>query len=254
MLSGEVARRFGSEGLPDETIRIRFTGSAGQSFGAFLAKGITLVLEGDANDYTGKGLSGGKLIVHPERESRFRPEENILVGNTVLYGATSGEAYFNGMAGERFAVRNSGASAVVEGVGDHGCEYMTRGTVVVLGRTGRNFAAGMTGGIAYVLDETGEFAAARCNQASVDLDPVVEQEDIDTLQRLVFRHFQATESPRAQWVLERWDELLPKFYKVFPHELKRVFGIPRRERKAIEHPQPAAPAAGQPAAGQVLHG
>ena len=254
MLSGEVARRFGSEGLPDETIRIHFTGSAGQSFGAFLAKGITLVLEGDANDYAGKGLSGGKLIVYPERASKFRPEENILIGNTVLYGATSGEAYFNGMAGERFAVRNSGASAVVEGVGDHGCEYMTRGTVVVLGRTGRNFAAGMTGGIAYVLDETGEFAAARCNQASVDLDPVVEQEDIDTLQRLVFRHFQATESPRAQWVLERWDELLPKFYKVFPHELKRVLGVPRQAGRAAEHPQPVAPVAGQPAAGQVLHG
>ncbi|MFB3776748.1 MAG: glutamate synthase large subunit [Bryobacteraceae bacterium] len=254
MLSGEVARRYGSEGLPEDTIRIHFTGSAGQSFGAFLARGITLVLEGDANDYTGKGLSGGKLIVYPERTSRFRPEENILIGNTVLYGATSGEAYFNGVAGERFAVRNSGASAVVEGVGDHGCEYMTRGTVVVLGRTGRNFAAGMTGGIAYVLDESGQFAAALCNQATVDLDPVINPEDVDTLQRLIFRHFQATESPRARWVLERWDEVLPKFWKVFPHELKRVLGVPRRARAAADQPQPASVAAAQPAAGQVLHG
>ena len=155
MLSGEIARRYGSEGLPDDTIRFEFTGSAGQSFGAFLAKGVTLVLEGEANDYVGKGLSGGRLIIYPPRNSSFQPEENILVGNVVLYGATSGEAYFNGMAGERFAVRNSGATAVVEAVGDHGCEYMTRGTVIVLGKTGRNFAAGMTGGIAYVLDETG---------------------------------------------------------------------------------------------------
>ncbi|HSW51112.1 MAG TPA: glutamate synthase large subunit, partial [Bryobacteraceae bacterium] len=254
MLSGEVARRTGSEGLPEDTIRIHFTGSAGQSFGAFLAKGITLALEGDANDYTGKGLSGGKLIVYPERTSRFRPEENILIGNTVLYGATSGEAYFNGMAGERFAVRNSGASAVVEGVGDHGCEYMTRGTVVVLGRTGRNFAAGMTGGIAYVLDESGEFAAARCNQATVDLDPVIDPEDLDILQKLVFRHFQATESPRARWVLERWDELLPRFRKVFPHELKRVLGAPRRGRGEADHPQPASPETAPTAAGQALHG
>jgi glutamate synthase (NADPH) large chain len=254
MLSGEVARRYGSEGLPDDTIRIRFTGSAGQSFAAFLAKGVTLELEGDANDYTGKGLSGGRLIVYPERASKFRPEENILIGNTVLYGATSGEAYFNGVAGERFAVRNSGASAVVEGVGDHGCEYMTRGIVVVLGRTGRNFAAGMTGGIAYVLDETGEFASARANQATVDLEQVAEAEDIDVLQKLVFKHFQVTGSPRAGWVLEHWDQLLPKFWKVLPHELKRVLGIPRQETKV--EPVLAQPSLSQAASGtrQVLHG
>jgi glutamate synthase (NADPH/NADH) large chain len=254
MLSGEVARRYGSEGLPEDTIRLRFTGSAGQSFGAFLAKGVTLMLEGDANDYTGKGLSGGKLIVHPPRESSFRPEENILIGNTVLYGATSGEAYFNGVAGERFAVRNSGATAVVEGVGDHGCEYMTRGTVVVLGRTGRNFAAGMTGGIAYVLDETGEFATVRCNQASVDLEPLALEEDIGTVQSLVFRHLQATNSPRAKWVLDNWDALLPKFLKVFPHELKRVLGAPRDERRVADQ-VPAMPLSAEaPLARQVLHG
>ncbi len=172
MLSGEVARKYGSDGLADDTIRFEFTGSAGQSFGAFLARGVTLTLEGDANDYVGKGLSGGRIIVYPSKHSTFPPEENMLVGNVVLYGATGGEAFFNGMAGERFAVRNSGATAVVEAVGDHGCEYMTKGLVVVLGPTGRNFAAGMTGGLAFVLDETGEFARARCNPASVDLEPV----------------------------------------------------------------------------------
>ena len=170
MLSGEIARRYGSAGLPDNTIRFKFTGSAGQSFGAFLAAGVTLELEGDGNDYVGKGLSGGRIIVYPPRESTFLPEENIVIGNVVLYGATSGEAYFNGMAGERFAVRNSGATAVVEGVGDHGCEYMTKGSVVVLGKAGRNFAAGMSGGIAYVLDEKGDFADKRCNTAGVDLE------------------------------------------------------------------------------------
>src|SRR5262249_7168835 len=166
---GKPPRRYGSEGLPDETIRFEFNGSAGQSFGAFLAKGVTLTLEGDANDYVGKGLSGGRLIVYPPRRSSFLPEENILLGHVVLYGATSGEAFFNGMAGERFAVRNSGATAVVEGLGDHGCEYMTKGLVIVLGRAGRNFAAGMSGGIAYVLDEKGDFAEKRCNLAGVDL-------------------------------------------------------------------------------------
>ena len=227
MLSGEIARRYGEVGLPDDTIRFQFTGSAGQSFGAFLAKGVTLTLEGEANDYVGKGLSGGRLIVYPSRNSSFQPEENILVGNVVLYGATSGEVFFNGMAGERFAVRNSGATAVVETVGDHGCEYMTRGTVVVLGKTGRNFAAGMTGGIAYVLDETGEFVRVRCNRSSVDLDPVVDQQDIDIIQTLIARHAELTESPRAKWILDNWETMLPKFIKVFPHEFKRVQGIPR---------------------------
>jgi glutamate synthase (NADPH/NADH) large chain len=232
MLSGEIARRYGSKGLPEDTVRFEFNGSAGQSFGAFLAKGVTLVLEGDSNDYVGKGLSGGKLIVYPPKTSEFQPEENILVGNVVLYGATSGEAFFNGMAGERFAVRNSGATAVVEGVGDHGCEYMTKGLVVVLGKAGRNFAAGMTGGIAFVLDENGEFASVRCNRAGVDLEPVVEQADIHGLETLITRHFEATGSPRAKWVLENWVTMLPKFVKVFPHEYKRVLGIARSEPRA----------------------
>ena len=227
MLSGEIARRYGAAGLPDDTIRFQFTGSAGQSFGAFLAKGVTLTLEGEANDYVGKGLSGGRLIVYPPRNSSFQPEENILVGNVVLYGATSGEVFFNGMAGERFAVRNSGATAVVETVGDHGCEYMTKGLVVVLGKTGRNFAAGMTGGIAYVLDETSEFARVRCNRASVDLDAVTDPQDIELIQSLIARHSELTESPRARWILDNWESMLPKFIKVFPHEYKRVLGVPR---------------------------
>jgi glutamate synthase domain-containing protein 2/glutamate synthase domain-containing protein 1/glutamate synthase domain-containing protein 3 len=226
MLSGEIARRYGSAGLPDNTIKFHFTGSAGQSFGAFLAKGVTLELEGDSNDYVGKGLSGGRLIVYPPRASTFLPEENIVIGNVALYGATSGEAYFNGVAGERFAVRNSGATAVVEGTGDHGCEYMTKGTVVVIGKVGRNFAAGMSGGIAYVLDELGDFAAKRCNPAGVDLDPLTEQ-DIQTIHALVESHVVATGSPRGQWVLENWDEMLAHFIKVFPHEYKRVLGIER---------------------------
>ena len=228
MLSGEIARRHGSAGLPDDTIRFQFSGSAGQSFGAFLAKGVTLELEGDANDYVGKGLSGGRLIVYPPRVATFQPEENILIGNVALYGATSGEAFFNGMAGERFAVRNSGARAVVEGLGDHGCEYMTRGTVVVLGKCGRNFAAGMSGGIAYVLDEKGDFAEKRCNTAGVDLD-TVPAEDIDLLYTIINSHVEATASPRAKWVLENWENMLPKFVKVFPHEYKRVLGIARQQ-------------------------
>ena len=254
MLSGEIARRYGAEGLPDDTIRFQFTGSAGQSFGAFLAKGVSLTLEGEANDYVGKGLSGGRLVIYPPRNSSFQPEENILVGNVVLYGATSGEAYFNGMAGERFAVRNSGATAVVEAVGDHGCEYMTRGTVVVLGKTGRNFAAGMTGGIAYVLDEVGEFARVRCNHASVDLDAVTDLQDIDLIGRLIARHGELTESPRAKWILDNWETMLPKFIKVFPHEYKRVLGIPRSPVTAesgIRNPASASPTTSTP---EVLRG
>jgi len=222
MLSGEIARKHGAAGLPDDTILFRFTGSAGQSFGAFLAKGVTLELEGDANDYVGKGLSGGRIIVYPPRASTFVPEENILVGNVVLYGATSGEAFFNGMAGERFAVRNSGAVGVVEGLGDHGCEYMTGGTVVVLGRTGRNFAAGMSGGIAYVLDESGEFGTNCCNRAGVDLEQIFDPEDQRILRHWITRHFEATGSSRAKWILENWLSMLSKFVKVYPHEYKRV--------------------------------
>jgi glutamate synthase (NADPH/NADH) large chain len=227
MLSGEIARRHGSQGLPDDSVHFEFFGSAGQSFGAFLVKGVTLALEGDANDYVGKGLSGGRIIVFPPKSSRFAAEENIIVGNVVLYGATSGEAFFNGMAGERFAVRNSGATAVVEAVGDHGCEYMTKGLVVVLGSTGKNFAAGMTGGIAYVLDETGAFLASRCNRDSVDLEPLVDKQDITVVQELIARHLELTGSPRAQYILGNWDVLRPKFIKVYPHEYKRVLGVPR---------------------------
>ncbi len=220
MLSGEIARRYGSAGLPEDTIRFDLAGSAGQSFGAFLAKGVTLTLEGDANDYVGKGLSGGRVAVYPPRDSTFLPEQNILIGNVALYGATGGEAFFNGMAGERFAVRNSGATAVVEGLGDHGCEYMTRGMVAVLGKCGRNFAAGMSGGLAYVLDEAGDFAEKRCNTASVDLEPV--GADAARLRRLIERHVHYTGSPRGNWILENWSAMLPKFIKVFPHEYKRV--------------------------------
>jgi glutamate synthase domain-containing protein 2/glutamate synthase domain-containing protein 1/glutamate synthase domain-containing protein 3 len=221
MLSGEIARRYGSAGLPDDTIRFHFNGSAGQSFGAFLSHGVTLELEGDANDYVGKGLSGGRLIVYPPRGSTFLPEQNILIGNVALYGATSGEAFFNGVAGERFAVRNSGATAVVEGLGDHGCEYMTKGLVVVLGKCGRNFAAGMSGGFAYVLDEQGDFAERRANHAGIDLEAVT-AEDAAQLYDLIARHVEFTSSPRGKWVLENWEQMLPKFIKIFPHEYKRV--------------------------------
>jgi glutamate synthase (NADPH) large chain len=225
MLSGEIARRYGSAGLPDDTIRFQFTGSAGQSFGAFLAKGVTLELEGDANDYTGKGLSGGRIVVFPSRNSTFLPEENIIAGNVALYGATSGEAFFNGRAGERFAVRNSGATSVVEGLGDHGCEYMTNGLVVVLGKCGRNFAAGMSGGLAFVLDEVGDFPSRRCNKKSVDLESAFE--DSEMLFALIARHAEATASPRARWILESWEQMLPKFIKIFPREYKRVLAKPQ---------------------------
>ncbi len=232
MLSGEIARRCGSQGLPDDTITIRFEGSAGQSFGAFLAKGVTLTLEGDANDYVGKGLSGGKIIVFPPRSSGFVAEENMIVGNVVLYGATSGEAYFCGKAGERFAVRNSGATAVIEAVGAHGCEYMTNGVVVVLGKTGKNFAAGMSGGLAFVLDETGEFAGKRCNRAIVDLESLTD-EDNDLVQRLIAKHVQATGSRRGQTILDGWDEFGSKFVKVFPQDYKRVIGTQGAASKPV---------------------
>jgi glutamate synthase (NADPH/NADH) large chain len=233
MLSGEIARRYGSEGLPDDTIRVQLTGSAGQSFGAFLARGVTLTLEGDANDYAGKGLSGGRLVVYPPRNSGFAAEENILVGNVVLYGATSGEAFFNGIAGERFAVRNSGATAVVEGVGDHGCEYMTKGLVVVLGACGRNFAAGMSGGLAYVFDERMDFTEKRCNRASVDLEPLIEFPDVRIVHDLVSRHWELTGSRRARGILDSWSETLPRFIKVFPHEFKRALGVSRIRQQYI---------------------
>jgi len=221
MLGSAVSLRHGLEGLPDNTIRIRFTGSAGQSFGAFLPKGITLSLTGDANDYTGKGLSGGRIVVFPHPESTFDAAQNIIIGNVALYGATSGEAFFRGVAGERFSVRNSGARAVVEGVGDHGCEYMTGGRVVVLGGVGRNFAAGMSGGIAYVLDPLRAFPEL-CNPGTVDLERVESDEDERELRDLVEAHFRHTRSERAEQVLEKWATTLPTFVKVFPREYKRA--------------------------------
>jgi glutamate synthase domain-containing protein 3 len=251
MLSGEIAKRYGSEGLPDDTIRVHLSGSAGQSFGAFLAKGVTLNLEGDANDYTGKGLSGGRLVVYPPKKSTFKAEDNIIIGNVVLYGATSGEAFFSGVAGERFAVRNSGATAVVEGVGDHGCEYMTNGLVVVLGACGRNFAAGMSGGIAYVYDEKGEFTEERCNLAMVDLEPVIEPRDIELLHGLVTRHQQLTGSRRARKILDNWMESLPRFIKVFPHEFKRVLGVSRSQQQYVPGMQLPVPVSVEV---QVQHG
>ena len=234
MLSGEIARKHGAKGLPDGTINIRFEGSAGQSFGAFLASGVTLTLEGDANDYVGKGLSGGQIIVFPPKRSTFAPEENILVGNTVLYGATSGSAFFNGVAGERFAVRNSGATTVVEGVGDHACEYMTNGTVVVLGKTGRNFAAGMSGGTAFVYDPQGEFVRVRCNKAAVDLEPIFEPDDVKLLESLLRKHVALTESPLAGRILEAWPENLKHFVKVFPHEYKRILAKKAKPAEKLE--------------------
>jgi len=221
MLSAEIARRYADEGLPEDTIRCHFTGSAGQSFGAWASQGLTMSIEGDANDYFGKGLSGGRLIIYPPKESKFVFEENIIIGNVTFYGATGGEAFVNGMAGERFCIRNSGATVVVEGVGDHGCEYMTNGYALILGQTGRNFAAGMSGGIAFVLDETGEFAEKSCNHGMVDLDPL-DAEDIELIRTLVQRHVAYTNSPRGQWVLKNWEALLPKFIKVFPREFKQV--------------------------------
>ena len=221
MLSGEVSRRYGEVGLPDDTIQVEFKGSAGQSFGAFLAKGVSLFLEGDANDYFGKGLSGGKIVVYPPAESTFLPEENVIVGNVVLYGATGGRMFIRGVAGERFAVRNSGAEAVVEGVGDHGCEYMTAGTVVVLGPTGRNFAAGMSGGIAYVLDGDGTFRQ-RHNPEMVDLEPVEDERDSKALKKLIEEHFQQTGSTKAKQVLDEWEQILPRFVKVYPRAYRRA--------------------------------
>ena len=222
-LSYHVARRYGLAGLPDDTITCRFRGSAGQSFGAFASRGMTLVLEGEANDYLGKGLSGGKLIVRVPEGSMFEPAENVIAGNTVLYGATGGEAYINGLAGERFCVRNSGARVVVEGVGDHGCEYMTGGLVAVLGLTGVNFAAGMSGGIAYVYDPRQDFDL-RCNLDMVDLEPLTDPADAATLKALVEAHARYTHSTRAAWMLDRWEETRILFVKVMPIEYRRALG------------------------------
>jgi glutamate synthase (NADPH/NADH) large chain len=249
MLSGEIAEKYGQRGLPDDTIQIKANGSGGQSFGAFLSRGVSIELEGDANDYIGKGLSGGRLVVYPPKVSKFKAEENIIIGNVALYGAIEGECYFRGVAGERFAVRNSGATAVVEGVGDHCCEYMTGGVVVVLGETGRNFAAGMSGGIAYVLNESHDFDI-RCNMAMVDLEPISDEDrmhedhshqrgDLEThgrvdimgdmtgydalrLRKLIENHMHYTDSDRAREILDNWDDYLPKFVKVMPVDYRRA--------------------------------
>jgi glutamate synthase domain-containing protein 3 len=250
MLGGQIAMRYGSPGLPDGTIHFKFSGSAGQSFGAFVPNGVTLELEGDSNDYLGKGLSGGRIIAYPPKTSSFLPEESILVGNVVLYGATSGEVFLNGIAGERFCVRNSGATAVVEGVGDHGCEYMTNGTAVIIGKTGRNFAAGMSGGRAFVYDERGDFTARRCNQTSVDLEPLILDADVAEVRELLERHRDYTGSPRAAWILEHWADAQPRFIKVFPHEYKRVLGVERVEAVYT----PATTSSLVAAAAEVQHG
>lgn len=233
MLSHEVARRYGSAGLPDGTINVKFTGTSGQSFAAFLAKGIRFELTGEGNDYVGKGLCGGQIIIKPPATFRGISHENIIIGNTVMYGATTGEAYFSGVAGERFCVRNSGATAIVEGVGNHGCEYMTGGTVVVLGTTGQNFAAGMSGGIAYVYDIDGQFAK-RCNMSMVSLEKVeaaeadigkvqhLSQPDEVILKGLIENHASLTGSQRAKEILADWHHARAKFVKVFPNEYKRA--------------------------------
>jgi glutamate synthase (NADPH/NADH) large chain len=264
MLSGEIARRYGDEGLPDDCVHVNFTGTAGQSFGAFLARGVTMELEGQANDYVGKGLSGGRLIIYPSRFSTLKRHASVIVGNTVLYGGVSGECYFSGVAGERFAVRNSGVIAVVEGVGSHGCEYMTGGIVVVLGATGSNFAAGMSGGVAYVLDEDGGFAR-RCNQAMVELEPIADEDaaletlehrggdleahgkvdlmhnmtegDANRLRTLIERHVRHTGSPRGARILEDWGNQRAKFVKVMPVEYRRALQQMQAKSRATERPE-----------------
>ncbi|HEX6030636.1 MAG TPA: glutamate synthase large subunit, partial [Tepidiformaceae bacterium] len=227
IVGSELTRRYGFSGLPDDTIEIHFAGSAGQSFGAFVPAGMTLRLEGDANDYIGKGLSGGKIIVYPPKDATFVPEENIVIGNVALYGATSGAAFFRGVAGERFCVRNSGAVAVVEGTGDHGCEYMTGGRVVIIGSTGRNFAAGMSGGIAFVWDPKGDFHT-RCNTEMVDLEPLEEEEDREIVHGLLLRHLEYTESTVARAILDCWPAEAKRFVKVMPRDFKRVLAETKR--------------------------
>ena len=251
MLSHEVTKLYHMAGLPPDTIHVKLNGSAGQSFGAFLCPGITLELEGDSNDYVGKGLSGGKIVVYPPRNSQFVPQENIVIGNVALYGSTKGEAYFNGMAAERFCVRNSGAQAVVEGIGDHGCEYMTGGTVVILGKTGRNFAAGMSGGIAYVYDVDGMFST-RCNRELVDLYSVVEEDDIITLRMMIEQHRLNTGSVLAKDVLSNFEDILPKFVKVFPRDYKRVLENMKVEKVVKEAEQKVRKAGLGKKAGEVI--
>jgi glutamate synthase (ferredoxin) len=231
ILGSEVTRRYGANGLPEDTIRLKFNGSAGQSFAAFMPRGLTFTIEGDANDYCGKGLSGGKIIIVPPRTSVFDPQKNIIVGNVAFYGATGGEAFIRGMAGERFCVRNSGLAAVVEAVGDHGCEYMTGGKVVVLGPTGRNFAAGMSGGIAYVFDEANSFPA-HCNMEMVELETVSDPAEIEQLRQLIERHRQHTGSNLAEAILAQWESNVPRFVKVMPRDYKRMLTAIARASEA----------------------
>ncbi len=245
MLSGEVAKRYGHAGLPEDSISVRFKGTAGQSFGAFLARGVSFELCGDGNDYVGKGLSGGRIAIYPDPSSQIVPEQSIIIGNTVMYGAIAGECYFRGVGGERFCVRNSGATAVVEGVGDHGCEYMTGGIVLVIGPTGRNFAAGMSGGIAYVLDERGDFER-RCNAEMVDLGPVDPADlapegddlsdhlrhDASRIRMLLERHVHYTNSARAKSLLKDLDGTLSKIVKVTPRDYARALNELRAEEAA----------------------
>jgi glutamate synthase (ferredoxin) len=217
----EITKKHGPEGLPEDTVQLKFNGSAGQSFGAFCPRGMTLELEGDANDYFGKGLSGAKLIVYQPKAATFKAEENMIIGNVAFYGATSGESFIRGMAGERFCVRNSGVNVVVEAIGDHGCEYMTGGRVVILGPTGRNFAAGMSGGIAYVLDEQGDFAS-RCNMEMVGLEKLADADEIEIVWKMIQRHQTYTKSERAAKILADWKNFVPKFVKVLPQDYARV--------------------------------
>ena len=230
LTGSEVTRRYGAAGLPDDTIRFHFTGSAGQSFGAFIPRGMTLLLEGDANDYLGKGLSGGRIVLYPSRRaSNFIAEENVITGNVAFYGATGGEAFIRGVAGERFCVRNSGLDAVVEGVGDHGCEYMTGGRVLVLGRTGRNFAAGMSGGTAWVLDVDGDFKK-RCNPELVALGPVDDAAELQQVRQMLERHVELTDSALGLRLLANFEQTARQLVRVMPHDYKKMLDAQARMR------------------------
>ena len=231
IVSNEISKIYGADGLPEDTIDIDFTGSAGQSFGAFATKGLKFTVHGNTNDYLGKGLSGAKLIIKVPEKCTIVPEDNIITGNVTLYGATSGEVYINGKAGERFCVRNSGAKAVVEGIGDHGCEYMTGGVAVILGAVGRNFGAGMSGGIAFVLDEDGTFKQ-NCNSEDLNIDPIENEDDVLQLKELIENHFEATGSPLADRILKDWNNYLPKFKKVLPEEYRQA--LVRLEKEQLE--------------------
>jgi glutamate synthase domain-containing protein 3 len=241
-LGYEIAKRYGAEGLPDDTIQLRYVGAAGQSFGAFLPKGVTLLLEGEANDYVGKGLSGGIIAIAPPSRRSFRSEQNIVIGNVAFYGASSGEAYVCGVAGERFAVRNSGANIVVEGVGNHGCEYMTGGKVIVLGEIGRNFAAGMSGGTAYVLGDR-RTVEQHCNLKMVELESLTEPEEAETVRKLIEKHVKLTNSDHARTLLRDWEDALQRFVKVIPSDYKKMMRTIERFQRTGATPEEAAYAA-----------